>query len=229
MGAALLTASAAHAGTGNLLVNGSAEAAPGAVDGEVVPVPGWTTTAGNFTVETYNPDFLGPDLTSPGPVDRGLNYFAGGPDVALSSATQTIDLTPYQDHFSNNPFSFTLSGWFGGYASQDDNAHLSVSFRDADNNEIEYADTMPVFAADRSSVTGLLFVSTGWLPSYNININPASALITLTMVRTDGNYNDGYADNLSFSVDAVPEPGSLALMLAGVGSLSLLVRRRQRG
>ncbi len=94
--------------SGNLLVNGNAEAGVGSDTGDVVTVPGWTTTAGNFTVNTYNPSFGGPDVDAPGPLDRGLNYFAGGPSVDVSSATQTVDLTPYQAYFSSNPFSFTL-------------------------------------------------------------------------------------------------------------------------
>ncbi len=74
----------------------------------------------------------------------------------------------------------------------------------------------------------MLFVTTGWTPSNNIQINPASAVITLTMNRTDGSYNDGYADNLWFSVEAVPEPGSLGLMLGGLGCMGLVLRRRAR-
>lgn len=226
---ATLAAPAAWAG-GNLLVNGNAEAAAGATDGEVVPVPGWTTTAGAFTVQNYNPTFLGPDLDSPGPVDRGLNYFAGGPDATLSSAIQIVDLTPYQSYFSSHAFGFTLSGWFGGYGSQDDNANISVSFRDGAGNEIEFANTTPIYSGDRQNVTGLMFVSTGWAASNNVHINPASALITLTMNRSDGNYNDGYADNLLFSVEdgvpAVPEPTSLGLMLAGMAAIGLRLRGR---
>jgi len=70
-----------HAGS-NLLVDGDAESAAGSGSGDVVPVPGWTTALGNFTAVTYNPGFGGPDIGSPGPVDRGLNYFAGGPNIA---------------------------------------------------------------------------------------------------------------------------------------------------
>jgi hypothetical protein len=228
---ALLAGALASTGalaSGNLLVNGNAEAGAGADDGSVVAVPGWTTTSGNFTVATYNTEFSGPDASSPGPVDRGLNYFAGGPDTAFSQATQTVDLTPYQSFFSSHPFSFTLSGWFGGFAGQDDYAYVSVSFRDADNNELEFASTSPIFASDRNNITGLLFVSTGWTPDNNININPALAVITLTMTRTEGSYDDGYADNLLFSVGAVPEAGSVAMMLAGLGGMALVLRRRLR-
>ncbi len=225
--AATLAPTASHA-SGNLLVNGNAEDGPGLTTGEVVAVPGWTLVAGNFTAIVYGPEYGGPDVTSPGPVDRELNYFAGGNGVDFSAATQTVDLTAYQAYFASNPFTFTLSGWFGGYNSQNDYAAVTVSFRDASNNEIEFANLQGSDAQARNDVTGLLFASTGWTPANNVNINPAYAVVTLSMTRTDGSDNDGYADNLFFSVGAVPEPGSLALMLAGVGVIGLVRRRRAR-
>jgi hypothetical protein len=225
--ASIFAATGAHA-SGNLLVNGDAEAGPGLTTGEVVPVPGWTLVAGNFTVINYGPEYGGPDVTSPGPLDRGLNYFAGGNSIDFSAATQTVDLTAYQAYFSSHPFTFTLSGWFGGYSSQNDHADVSVSFRDSGNNEIEFASLQGSDALARNDVTGLLFASTGWTAANNVNINPAYAVVTLSMTRTDGADNDGYADNLLFSVDAVPEPGSLALMLAGIGVVGLVRRSRVR-
>ena len=229
--ALLALASAPALASGNLLFNPGAEAGPASAVGEpVATVPGWTLD-GNFTVVTYNPDFGGPSTASPGPADRGLNYFAGGPSNGLSSASQTVDLSSYQSWFSHHALAFTLSGWLGGFESQNDSAVLSVRLLDAQGNELEFANTNGIGASDRNNVTGLLFVSTGFADSSNIQLSPVQAVVTLTMTRTDGSYNDGYADNLSFTIDdgvpgAVPEPGTTALWLAGLAGVGWCARRR---
>ena len=229
--ALLALASAPALASGNLLVNSGAEAGPASAIGEqVVTVPGWTLD-GNFTVVTYNPDFGGPSTSSPGPAGRGLNYFAGGPGNGLSSASQTLDLSSYQSWFASHALAFTLSGWLGGFESQNDNAVLSVRFLDAQGNELEFASTNSISAGDRNNVTGLLFLSTGFADSANVHLSPVQAVVTLTMTRTDGSYNDGYADNLSFTIDdgvpaAVPEPGTTALWLAGLAGVGWCARRR---
>ena len=206
---------------GNLLVNGDAEAAPGSDSGDVVTVPGWATTLGNFTVATYNPFFGGPDVGSPGPADRGLNYFAGGPSIAQSQATQLVDLSAFASAIATGQASYSLSGWFGGFSSQNDYSLMQVHLLDAQGNETEFGDVGHISAGDRSSVTGLLFrTASGFIPS-----TTTQALIVLEMNRTDGSYNDGYADNLSFAVQAVPEPASTVLMLAGLVSIGAWVRR----
>jgi hypothetical protein len=63
----------------NLIVNGDAEAGiAGTNTYDVVTVPGWMTT-NNFSVYRYNSDSIFPAFTSPGPVNRGNNFFGGGP------------------------------------------------------------------------------------------------------------------------------------------------------
>ena len=65
----------------NLIINWDAESDVGSATGAVIgPVTGFTTT-GNFTVTKYGAVVSSgafPALTSPGPVDRGLNFFSGG-------------------------------------------------------------------------------------------------------------------------------------------------------
>ena len=206
----------------NLLQNPGAEAAPSTT----VPIPNWAVTAGNFTVVTYGSANV-PDMFSPGPPDRGSNFFSGG-DGGQSSATQSLDLGFGASAFSGGVTPFTLSGYFGGYASQNDNAVLFIHFLDGSNTDLGSVSVGGVTAADRGGVTGLLFRTTAGV----IPVGTTQAIAELSMTRTDGSYDDGSADNLSFVIagasSTVPEPGSLALLGTGLIGLAPVVRRKLR-
>src|SRR5690242_6266373 len=76
----------------NLIVNGDAESGQGSItDADVYPVPGWVTT-NNFTVVVYGVPSSFP-TNAAGPLNRGTNFFAGGPGNPLSSATQLVDIS----------------------------------------------------------------------------------------------------------------------------------------
>ena len=75
--------------SGNSLVNGDAETPPPAgVNCNVgaPQIPGWSTDA-RVAVCGYGTSTF-PSPTGPGPDNRGSNFFAGGPDIGLSSITQ---------------------------------------------------------------------------------------------------------------------------------------------
>ena len=70
--------------------------------------------------------------------------------------------------------------------------------------------------------------TSGGLPVGTRSINAL-----LQMTRTDGAYNDGYADNLSLVLTAaagvaVPEPSTIALAGLGVAGAFLYGRRSKR-
>ena len=213
----------------NLIVNGNAEAGPGsASSNDIEPVPSFTTT-GSFTVVQYGPNG-GPLPTDPGPADRGLNYFAGGPNNASSSAAQLINLLPEASVINAGKAAFTLSAYLGGYDGQNDNAILSLSFLGAGGAALGSAQIGPVSSADRGGTSGLLFRSmNGFVP-----IGAQSVNVNLQMTRTDGAYNDGYADDLSLVLNASPVPeasttASFGLLLAlGVGGLVVGARKRRK-
>ena len=52
---------------------------------------------------------------------------------------------------------YNLSGWLGGYSSQDDNATLSATFEDASGKVLGVATIGPVLAGDRDDETELLY------------------------------------------------------------------------
>ena len=216
---------AAQFGT-NLIVNGGAEAGAGSGTGAtVVPVPGWTTTA-PFTVVQYAAGGGFPGAASPGPADRGANFFAGGPGSQSSVATQRLDLGSFGGllpEVAAGNVRFTLAGFFGGFSAQDDAASLTARFLDAGRAVVG-----PVFAAARDGVTGLLARSIeGTLPMGAQNVE-----FTLAMAHREGSYNDAYADDLSFVLASspattVPEPGTWALV--GTGLAAVLGAARRRG
>ena len=183
--------------SGNLILNGDAETGAGSITGyEVVPVPGWTTQ-NNFTVVQYAAGGGFPDVNTPGPTNRGVNFFAGGPDTAASSATQTIDLSSYAVGIDTGNQTYTLAGYFGGYADHPDNATLTITFKDAANQSLGAATIGPVTNQERGNQTALFHRTINGL----VPVQSRKVEVSLEMTRYAGAYNDGYADNLFLGLD----------------------------
>ena len=202
----------------NLVVNGNAETGT---------TTGFATT-GAFTTEAYgNGGF--PGAGEPGVSEGGTYLFAGG-DGPASSAAQIVDVSTGASIIDFGTSTFTLSALLGGYSYQNDNAILAAAFFGAAGDMLGSATIGPVLAADRSNLSGLLARSTtGVIP-----IGTRSVNLLLSIARTDGSYNDGYADNLSLILDqgtapaAVPEPVSWAMVIAGFGLIGCAGRYRRR-
>jgi hypothetical protein len=175
----------------NLIVNGNAEAAIGSADGTPVATPGWTTT-GEATAAQYGVSGW-PGSADPGPTDRGLNLFSGGPSDATSTLTQTINVAQFSSAIDSRRVTYLLSGWLGGWQSQDDNATLTVTFQSASGVALGTGSIGPVMGSDRAYATGLIQQSSsGSVPS-----GTRTVLVVLSLVRISGSANDGYADDLS--------------------------------
>jgi hypothetical protein len=192
-------------------------------DTSILAVPGWTT-AGNFTTVQYATGLGFPTASDPGPATRGSNFFAGGPNNGSSSASQSVDASNIAAQIDTGTLSFVLSGYLGGFINQGDNATFVANFLSATSNTLGTATIGPVSVADRSSATGLLLRTTaGTIP-----VGTRSITFNLQMTRLAGDYNDGYADNLSFVASGVPEPGTLGTLAAGFGIVALFAVRRNR-
>jgi hypothetical protein len=203
----------------NLINNPGAEVGPGAQSDTVVNVPGWTRTEGSFTAASYA--WSGGDLSAktPGPPNRGNNYFYGGPDAAVSVGTQTISLAAGATVIDGGALTATLDGWLGGYAGQEDDAALSVIFRSASGQKLRTLVIGPVTAAERNNVSGLVRRSA----TTDVPVGTTSAVVFLVMTRYSGSDNDGLADNLSLvltpATGLVVDPGTSTAKAAAAVAL----------
>lgn len=176
----------------NLIVNGDAEGSSGAPDDlTVLPPVGWTASP-HFTVVQYGAGGGFPALSSPGPASRGTNFFAGGPAVAQSSATQRIDVSG-DALVIDQKATYLLSGYFGGYEDKGDTAVLTIRFFNSGGTSLGSTHIGSVTPQQRHDVTGLLRRSV----SGRVPVGTRYIDVALTMTRETGSYNDGYADDLS--------------------------------
>lgn len=230
--AAVCWAAGAQASTvfnANLIKNSGAESDTGG-DGNAVLAPAEWATSGNITVVNYA---QGADNGFPSSFPgSGENFFAGGPNSAISTAWQVADISDGAAVIDLGLTSFTLSGYLGGWLYQEDNASLTVTFQDAMNATLGSTIIGPIGASDRGAETQFVFCSTSGL----VPVGTRQIEFLLQMTRRAAPYNDGYADNLSFVMagqeippaNAVPLPAAAWMgmsLLGGAGGMGVLRRR----
>jgi hypothetical protein len=218
----LLPATAgAQVPSGNLLVNGDAEAVPGSSDGTtVVPPPGWTTD-GPFTEVAYGvPEFLtAEDSASWG---GGASFFAGGPDAATSSATQVVSVAGAAAQIDGGGVPATLSALLGGYLTQTDSATVTATFLNAAGAAVGTLAIGPVSPDDRRQATTLLARSA----SATVPAGTRSISVRIDATRSEGAFNDGYADNVSLTLGTGGDtPVYHKTVVASPASGKVLVKR----
>jgi hypothetical protein len=218
----------------NLLVNPGAELGDPSLSGySSVTVPGWTVT-GTPTVIEYGtprrfpwptaspgptfPAFLGFPTSSCAPAGSGDQFFGGGP-VASSTLTQTVDLRAAASDIDAGTVPYELSGDLGGFTIDPSAASVNVDFLDANGVKLGTGTINPVTVLDRWFLTGLLERER----SATIPVGTRSARVVVTFTDCNpvlGNYNNAYADNLSFTVGAaLPAPPPPTPPVSTVGNL----------
>ncbi len=192
-----VVASASPAAPKNLIVNGGAElgeASPTGYD-VVAEIQGWTRK-GSFTVVPYGAPNGFPDASTASAVRGGAKFFAGGPANAGSAISQDLKVASKKSLVDSGKAKATLSGYIGGYASQNDSLVATALFLSESGRRLGAARIGPVGAAARKSVTGMLKQSiTKPVPKQTRTIR-----VVLSAARTSGSYNDGYADNLTLTL-----------------------------
>jgi len=185
----------AVAASGNLIVDGDGEAASCSDSGyDGMTIPGWTVTAGSPNVVCFTNRQGFPNASVSG-ARPGKGYFTGGP-WGNSSMTQTVDAGSTM---------FNLSGWLGGWSSQNDRAGMTATFLSATGASLGTSTVGPVTATDRLSGTKFLQrSSTGSVPSGTRSIK-----VVVDFTNTAGQTTDGYADDLSLTLSANVTPKAL--------------------
>lgn len=191
----------------NLLQNPGAEAGASG-HGQLVGVPGWDLT-GSFTVDHYG-DTDRPSTALGQTIYGDKNYFFGGPGGAVSTATQTVDVSAYADEIDKSALDVSFGGYLGGYASQHDSMDLRGDFLGADGVTLK---TIAITGPSQFSA-GTSFRLTIW--SDAVPAGTRSIRVTLTATRRDGSNNDGYADNVQLFLRERTPTGTARLLGAMV-------------
>jgi hypothetical protein len=178
----------------NLIRNGDAENSAGSTAGAFVGTANWTNALGQFTAVPYNAPGGFPNVaTDVIPANHGYNFFAGG-NVASSFGTQMVTVTAISTAIDTGLVKYALSGDFGGFATQEDFARLTLFFVDGIGGLIGSAQIGDVTAAQRGNATGLLHRSANGI----VPIGTRTIIIRAAMYWISaGVSNDGYSDNLS--------------------------------
>jgi hypothetical protein len=137
-------------------------------------------------------------------IGGGTNFFAGGPTTATSVADQFVDISGSAAEIDAGHVRASLSAYLGGVGSQGDAASVTVTFNSnalGDGNDLGSPLTVgPVTPGDRNNETTLLRREA----SATVPSGARSARVAITATRTEGAYNDGYADNVSLALSEIP-------------------------
>lgn len=183
--------------TTNLVKNGGAEIGPAVKDSSttVPTIASWTKT-GDFTTVVYGAAGGFPDAKVSTAIKGGKNFFAGGPANPGSGASQVVSVASRATSIDKGKVTATLAGYLGGYSSQRDALTVTASFLDANAQKLGSTKIGPVSPAQRKGLTTLISRSAHTL----VPAKTRSIEIRIRATRTDGSYNDGYADRLSLTL-----------------------------
>ncbi|GAB2714831.1 alkaline phosphatase family protein [Kitasatospora kifunensis] len=199
----VVTVAPASAATssGNLIVNGDAEAGYCTTDWTAATtMPGWTVLSGSPDVICYSAGSFG-HPSSPAP---GTAFFAPG-NQGDGAMTQSVDVSGAAGAIDGGSVSYNLSGWLGGWTTYAGYAQVSLQFHDGSGRQLGSTAELPtVSAADRGNATSFLArSSTGAVPAGTRSIQ-----VEVQFLQSSG--ESGYLDNLSLTLNTPVPAATLA-------------------
>lgn len=189
----------------NLVVNGDFEAdEPGVALSEQewrpVRITGWQASDDRTTTLNYEQAtaYRYPDpRVHRMPERRGRAYFVAMVPVQLH---QSVSLGILGQEVDDGLVRFELTGWLGGFETNEDPITFSAIFLDRHGTELDRATIGPVPSSDRNNETGFMLLGT------HGNVPPGTRQVRLQLdaqKSEEGMIVDGYADNLSFVLKRV--------------------------
>lgn len=204
-------------GGSNVIMNAGLDEGSPSAGGGVIAVPGWTGDAGVGTYGVAN----WWEIPS-GSWATGTQFFHGGSNGSTQiTQVKVLDAADLATVDAGNA-AYNLSGWFGGWQTQNDTAALTMRMLDGGAAELGTVRIGDVTSTDRASVSGMLQRSA----SGTLLAGTRSLEFVLVATRAGGTSNDGVADTLSFTAEAVPEPATM-LIVASAAALSARKRRQK--
>lgn len=191
---ACLTTASVHAQLldRNLIVNGDAESGPGTSTTTIVPIPGWTVVGTNLPLARRYGS-IGTVYTSatPGPINRGNNFFLGG-SFAAATMFQIVDVSSVGPEIDAGLIQFNLSGWVGGVPAEGDSGKLVAEFRNDMAAILGTSTLPPALKYERSGLHTMLF------RERIAPVPPGTRSVVVTaQFDWDGSFNYAALDNLS--------------------------------
>jgi hypothetical protein len=183
----------------NLIYNGDAESNSGTNDYTPNRGIAWWFDIAGTSLGLYGGNSNFPSASSPGPTNRGANFFVGG--TTNGSILQRIDISGIAADVDGAGVDYELSGWFGGAGMQGDAAALTARFLNSSAVLLGSSIIGNVTATDRGGATGLLLRST------NGTLRASTRFVEFVLTnRVVTDLNDASADNLSFVLTPRPDP-----------------------
>ena len=187
-----VNADATAASSGNLIVDGDAEAGYCTTDWTAATtIPGWTVQSGSPGVVCYTSG----SYTRPATPAPGTAFFSPG-NEGDGVMTQTVDVSSAGAAVDAGGIQYNLSAWLGGWGSFAGHAAVSLQFQDGSGHQLGSTANLPtVSAADRSNSNAFLARSaTGAVPT-----GTRSILVQVQFLQSSG--ESGYLDNLALTLN----------------------------